>query len=159
MLWRHRHFLPTTTRYPYPGDLWLSKTSEELKLRGVTCHFCLPEEFLGIALAAAPTLWPFPGWPFTLYAGGGELRTLAVVLSILKGAVQTSLQFHPVLGFFKKDRSPPAHSTKRGAGRSARGLKGQSVQAAVAEQALEGVALPLQRLLIKELALRLQPFM
>lgn len=82
-----------------------------------------------------------------------------MVLSILKGAVQTSLKFHPVLGFFKKDRCPPAHSTKWRADRSARGLKGQSIQAVVAEQALEGVAPPLQCLLIKELALRLQPFM
>lgn len=74
-----------------------------------------------------------------------------MVLPVLRGAVQASLQLHPVLSFFKKDRCPSAHATEEGAGGGVCRRQGQSVQAIVTEQALEGSTLPLQSLLVEEI--------
>lgn len=129
-----------------PSSFQVYKRKRNPRNEGITSLSCLPGRLLSVALAVTPALRPFPGLSLPV--------ALPVVLPVLQGAVQAPLQLHPILSFFKKDRCPSAHATEGGAGGGVRRRQGESVQAVVTQQALEGLALPLQRLLVEELPVR-----
>lgn len=108
---------------------------------GVTCLFLLLGGPLPFTLTTAPAPRPLPGVSLLVDAGGrGGRAHGATVVAILQGPFRAPRQLNPILGLLEEDGGAAAHAAEGGAGQRVRGHQGQSVDAIVAEQALQGLA-------------------